>query len=130
MKGKKCLVTGAGAGIFTNDLSQCTYVNIYHTFSGIGRTLSKKLHEMGVEVYALSRTLETLESLQKECPGIHIIQQDIAKWDETRQKVLDLPVMDMLVNNAGAGDQNLFLDVPEGELDKYVRSMTGAVMSN
>jgi len=98
MKGKKCLVTGAGAGI--------------------GRTLSKKLHEMGVEVYALSRTLETLESLQKECPGIHIIQQDIAKWDETRQKVLDLPVMDMLVNNAGAGDQNLFLDVPEGELDK------------
>ena len=73
---------------------------------------------MGAEVYALSRTKETLESLQKECPGIHIIQQDVGDWNETRRKVDDLPLISMLVNNAGLGDQNLFLDVPEEELDK------------
>ena len=88
------------------------------TFSGIGRTLCIRLHQLGVEVYALSRTLSTLESLAQECPGLHIIQQDIANWDETRAKVSELPVLDLLVNNAGAGDQNLFLDVPESELDK------------
>ena len=72
---------------------------------------------MGVEVYALSRTKETLESLQIECPGIHIIQQDVADWNETRKKMDDLPLISMLVNNAGLGNQNLFLDVPEEELD-------------
>lgn len=97
-RGKKVLVTGAGAGI--------------------GRSLCIKLHSMGVEVYALSRTKATLETLQAECPGIHVIQQDIANWDETRKKIEVLPLISMLVNNAGVGDQNLFLDVPEQELDK------------
>ena len=73
---------------------------------------------MGAEVFAMSRTKETLESLQNECPSIHIIQQDISNWEETRKKIDSLPLLSMLVNNAGVGDQNLFLDVPEGELDK------------
>ena len=73
---------------------------------------------MGAEVFAMSRTKETLESLQNECPGIHIIQQDISNWEETRKKIDSLPLLSMLVNNAGVGDQNLFLDVPEGELDE------------
>lgn len=72
---------------------------------------------MGVQVYALSRTKETLESLQTECPGLEIIQQDVADWNGTRHKVSKLPVIDFLVNNAGVGNQTAFLDVPEGELD-------------
>ena len=56
---------------------------------------------MGVEVYALSRTKATLETLQAECPGIHVIQQDIANWDETRKKIEVLPLISLLVNNAG-----------------------------
>ena len=70
-------------------------------YLGIGRSLCIKLHRMGVEVYALSRTKATLETLQAECPGIHVIQQDIANWDETRKKIEVLPLISMLVNNAG-----------------------------
>ena len=101
-KGKKALVTGAGAGI--------------------GRSLCIRLHSLGVEVHALSKTKSNLESLATECPGVHIIAQDISDWPGTREKVEALPVLDFLVNNAGIGDQNLFLDVPEDELDKSVNS--------
>lgn len=97
-KGKKVLVTGAGAGI--------------------GRCLTKRLHSLQAEVYALSRSKGGLESLEAECPGVKIIQQDVADWNGTREKILALPVLDCLVNNAGIGDQSMFLDVPEDELDK------------
>ena len=35
-----------------------------------------------------------------------------------RQKVEVLPSFDLLVNNAGLGNQNLFINVPEEEMDK------------
>ena len=98
LKGKKVVVTGAGAGI--------------------GRSLCVRLHGMGLEVFALSKTLKNLETLQAECPGLKIICQDIADWKSTRTAVEALPAFDLLVNNAGLGNQNMFLDVPEEEMDK------------
>ena len=61
LQGKRVVVTGAGAGI--------------------GRALCIRLHNLGLQVYAVSKTLANLESLQQECPGISIIQQDIADWN-------------------------------------------------
>ena len=86
-------------------------------YLGIGRSLCIKLHSMGVEVYALSRTKATLETLQAECPGIHVIQQDIANWDETRKKIEVLPLISMLVNNAGQ-----FFDLMTPTLTHLVRN--------
>ena len=73
---------------------------------------------MGVEVYAISKTKANLDSLVQECPKIHAITQDLSNWNETRQKVEVLPSFDLLVNNAGLGNQNLFINVPEEEMDK------------
>ena len=87
---------------------------------GIGKSVSIKLHQLGVEVYAISKTKANLESLEKECPGIKTIQQDLADWKGTKEKIEALPVFELLVNNAGLGNQNLFIDVPEDEMDKLV----------
>ena len=98
LKGKKVVVTGAGAGI--------------------GRSLCVRLHQMGLEVFAISKTQKNLDSLKAECSGITAINQDLADWNSTRSAIEALPTFDLLVNNAGLGDQNLFMDVPEAELDK------------
>jgi NAD(P)-dependent dehydrogenase (short-subunit alcohol dehydrogenase family) len=100
-RGKKVLVTGAGAGIVLFLFKCLSEFYFNDDYLGIGRSLCIKLHRMGVVVYALSRTKATLETLQAECPGMHVIQQDIANWDETRKKIEVLPLISMLVNNAG-----------------------------
>ena len=82
-KGKKALVTGAGAGtqwkqtaaIFTK-CKQTADKKYFH--EGIGRSLCLKLYQLNVEVFALSRTKTNLDSLLNECPGIHVILQDIS----------------------------------------------------
>ena len=78
--GKKYLVTGAGRGI--------------------GRTLAKEISKAGGEVFALSRTKETLDSLVQECDRIHPIVADVSDWDRTREIVEKLDVFDGVVNNA------------------------------
>ena len=98
LKGKKVVVTGAGAGI--------------------GRSLCIRLHRMGLDVFAISKTQKNLDSLKTECNGITTLSQDIADWKNTRAAIEALPTFDLLVNNAGVGDQNLFMDAPEEELDK------------
>ena len=78
--GKKYLVTGAGRGI--------------------GRTLAKEISKAGGEVFALSRTKETLDSLVQECDRIYPIVADVSDWDRTREIVGKLDVFDGVVNNA------------------------------
>ncbi|XP_045188242.2 L-xylulose reductase-like [Mercenaria mercenaria] len=81
--GKKVLVTGAG--------------------KGIGRGVAIALSESGCKVYALSRTKSTLDTLVEEHPSIVPIVADLCEWDDTREKLEKLEVLDGLVNNAGIG---------------------------
>ena len=78
--GKKILITGAGRGI--------------------GRALALEIAAAGGEVYALSRTKETLDTLSAESKRIHPIVADLSDWDKTRELVDELEVMDGVVNNA------------------------------
>ena len=79
--GKNILVTGAGRGI--------------------GRAISIALTKQGCNVFALSRTPSSLESLVKEHKSIVPVVGDITDWDDTKTKIEQLQVMDGLVNNAG-----------------------------
>ncbi|XP_053379338.1 L-xylulose reductase-like [Mercenaria mercenaria] len=100
LAGKKFLVTGAGRGI--------------------GRVLSKTLSEQGCKVYALSRTQETLDTLAAGNSNIHTIQADVRNWDELRNKLDGIEVLDGLVNNAGVTDElsGPSLDVSKAFLDR------------
>ena len=117
LSGKKAVVTGAGQGMAFDMLHLETLSRYF--FKGIGREVAIKLHDLGVDVYAISRTKKHLDALKFDYPSIHIIEQDVGDWKALRTTVEALPTFELLVNNAGLGDQNLFLDVPEEELDKY-----------
>ena len=85
--GKKYLVTGASRGI--------------------GRALAKELSKAGGEVYALSRTKDTLDSLAKENDRIYPIIADVSDWDLTRSIVEKMDCLDGVVNNAAFGPQHM-----------------------
>lgn len=79
--GKKYLVTGAGRGL--------------------GRAIAKALANHGCKVYALNRSQEPLDVLVSEHPGAIIpIKVDIENWDEIREKIKDIDILDGLINNA------------------------------
>ena len=78
--GKRILITGAGRGI--------------------GRALAIDIAAAGGEVYALSRTKETLDTLSAKSDRIHPIVTDLGEWDKTRDLLDELDVMDGVVNNA------------------------------
>jgi len=87
--------------------------------TGIGRALCTKLHAQGANVYALCVNQEWLTSLASECPGIQTVCVDLLDWDSTRKAVTALGPMNCLVNNAGIGIQETFMNTtPEG-FDKY-----------
>ena len=78
--GKKMLVTGAGRGL--------------------GRFLAKQIANAGGEVFALSRTKETLTTLVKESDNNFSLVADLYDWDATRAVLDGLGVLDGVVNNA------------------------------
>ena len=77
---KKVLVTGAGRGL--------------------GRQIAIKLAEEGADVYAVSRTTATLETLKEQYPSITTITLDLSDWERTKEVLKQLDPMDGLVNNA------------------------------
>jgi len=99
-KNKKVLITGAGRGI--------------------GRDLAKTLATGGSIVYALSKSKENLEALQKECPNIRTIVCDLANWKETEEAVKNIEPLDYLVNNAGVAIRQQFFDMKEEDVDLLV----------
>lgn len=95
---KKVIVTGAG--------------------KGIGRDLCKKLLKCGAEVIGISRTQSTLDSLEKEAPGIRTICLDIAEdWYKTKKIIEEIGPVDCLVNNAAVAVCAPFLDADPESFD-------------
>ena len=108
--GKKFLVTGAGRGI--------------------GRTLSKELAKCGGEVFALSRTKETLDSLSEESTRIYPILADVGDWENTRDILEQLGAMDGVVNNAAeiVKHWHSAVDCPKEVLERAIKiNLLGAI---
>ena len=78
---------------------------------------------MGAKVFALSRTESDLVSLEEACPGLRRITADLFDWEETKKAVETLTgdqVMDILINNAGIGGVQSFLQITPDKFDEYV----------
>lgn len=108
-KGKRALVTGAGAGI--------------------GRALAIKLVEMGAEVFALSKTASNLESLKAECPALTTVCVDLSDWTATRETVKKLTPIHLLINNAAAAVLDPFLTASPESFDKLFNINVKAMMN-
>ena len=110
--GKTFLVTGAGRGI--------------------GRALVKELANSGGEVFALSRTKETLDSLAKETDRVYPIMADVSDWNNLREIVQNLNALDGVVNNAayhlGTGPVAA-IDCPKKRFDTAYNTNTLAAIN-
>jgi len=86
---KSILITGAG--------------------SGFGRGASVALSERGHSVIATTETSEQAEELAAEFPALSVHKLDITTADVDKIKTWDV---DVLINNAGAGQTGPLADVP------------------
>ena len=104
LKNKYALVTGAG--------------------KGLGRACCIALAEAGAIVIALSRTSSDLDKLQKEIKKIQgrviKVHCDVMNYDDLKQKIEKIKVIDVLVNNAGTNIPEPFEKIKQSSMNYLV----------
>jgi NAD(P)-dependent dehydrogenase (short-subunit alcohol dehydrogenase family) len=104
LEGRTAFVTGAGRGI--------------------GRACAIALAQAGAEVWLAARTRDEVEAAAAEIRGAggkaHAIAVDVTQSRELREAIGALPVLDVLVNNAGSNIPEPFVEVSEEHLDRLI----------
>ena len=99
--------------------------------SGIGEQFARQLAERGYELVLVARRKDRLEKLAEELPTeAHVIACDLGKdAADLPGKVGKLGVeVDLLVNNAGFGARDRFLNIPADRQAEMVRVNCEAVI--
>jgi NAD(P)-dependent dehydrogenase (short-subunit alcohol dehydrogenase family) len=104
LDGRTALVTGAGRGI--------------------GRACAIALAQAGAEVWLVARTREEIEQAASEIRAAggkaHAAACDVLNSVQLNKVVATIPVLDVLVNNAGSNIPEPFIDVSEAHLDQLL----------
>ena len=105
LKNKYALVTGAG--------------------KGLGRACSIALAEAGATVIALSRTSSDLNKLEKDIKKVKgkiiKVSCDVMNYEDLKQKLEKIKIIDVLVNNAGTNIPEPFEKIRQkNTYNKYI----------
>jgi NAD(P)-dependent dehydrogenase (short-subunit alcohol dehydrogenase family) len=104
LDGRTALVTGAGRGI--------------------GRACAIALAQAGAEVWLIARTRDEIEQAAAEIRAAggkaHAVACDVLSAAEVKKVVMAMPVLDVLVNNAGSNIPEPFVEVSEAHLDRLL----------
>src|SRR4051812_36402614 len=91
---------------------------------GIGRACAIALAHAGAEVWLAARTREEIESAAVEIRAAggkaHAVVCDVTGAKQLRAAIAALPVLDVLVNNAGTNIPEPFVEVSEAHLDQLL----------
>lgn len=96
--GKRAVVTGAA--------------------QGMGARIAADLARYGATVVAVDVKADKLAELQKEVPNVIPVAVNLADWDATKRALADVGDVDLLVNNAGITELDLFGDISPETIDK------------
>jgi len=104
LDGRVALVTGAGRGI--------------------GRACALALAQAGAEVWLMARSREEIDQAAREIRGAggqaHCVACDVTDTAAVREAIAAIPVLDVLVNNAGTNIPEPFVEVSEAHLDRLL----------
>ena len=104
LQGRTAFVTGAGRGL--------------------GRACAAALAEAGAEVWLAARTQEEVEAaaahIRATGARAHAVALDVTDADALKAAIGALPMLDVLVNNAGSNIPEPFMDVTEDHLDRLL----------
>jgi NAD(P)-dependent dehydrogenase (short-subunit alcohol dehydrogenase family) len=104
LEGRAALVTGAGRGI--------------------GRSCALALAGAGAEVWLMARTGDEIDQVAAEVRAAggkaHAAACDVTDTQAMRKVVAAIPVLDVLVNNAGFNIPEPFVEVSEEHLDRLL----------
>ena len=91
---------------------------------GIGYAILKEFYENNSEILTIGSNLQNLENVKKDFPKIKIIQLDLKKNSDLKEKfpklIDELGGIDILVNNAGVTKDNLTLRMKEQEWKEVI----------
>ena len=99
----------------------------------IGRSIAVKLHEAGAQVIISGTRLEPLEELKSELgERVHIILCDLSGKDEVQLLISNaietLGSIDILINNAGITQDNLFMRMSDDEWNNVINVNLSSTM--
>jgi 3-oxoacyl-[acyl-carrier protein] reductase len=99
----------------------------------IGRSIAVALHEAGAQVIISGTRLEPLEALKSELgERVHIILCDLSDKDEVRLLISNaietLGSIDILINNAGITQDNLFMRMSDDEWNNVINVNLSSTM--
>jgi len=99
----------------------------------IGRSIAVALHEAGAQLIISGTRLEPLEALKSELgERVHIILCDLSDKDEVRLLISNaietLGSIDILINNAGITQDNLFMRMSDDEWNNVINVNLSSTM--
>ncbi len=104
LDGRTALVSGAGRGI--------------------GRACAVALAQAGAEVWLAARTRDEIEQAAGEIRAAggraHAVAVDVTRTTDLQKAIGAIPVLDVLVNNAGSNIPEPFVEVSEEHLDRLL----------